>query len=67
VDGGETIFAIVGVLALLVGACELAVRQTRQRVRANRRLPSIAPAADYACPRPRLDPEIEELRRKGAL
>jgi hypothetical protein len=56
------ILEIVGLLALLVAAAEALTRLTAPRRRNHQ--PSLE---DRHCPWPRLEPEVEALRRKGAL
>lgn len=68
----EPVLAIVGVLALLIGGCEWLVAAPRRRRRrteravARHRLAGYPPP-DVACPWPRLEPELERMREKGAL
>jgi hypothetical protein len=68
VAGGETILAIVGLLALLIAGCELLVRRRRSAREAELEdLYGYPPAGDVGCPWPRLEPEVESLRQRGAL
>lgn len=67
------LLSIIGILALFVGSAELLVRSIDRRKRqleaaaiARHRLFGHAPP-DHDCPWPRLEPEVELLRQKGAL
>jgi hypothetical protein len=62
--------AIIGLVALLAGACELLLyRPAREQRRAElrRRLQEYPAPPDVVCPWPRLEPEVERLRERGAL
>jgi hypothetical protein len=67
------VLSIIGMLALFIGGCELALRRIDRR---KRELETAAivrhrlhghPPPDVDCPWPRLEPEIERLRERGAL
>jgi hypothetical protein len=60
------VLQIVGLLALLIGGCELVVRRQRRRALPDP-LYGYPPRGEVHCPWPRLEPEVELLRRKGAL
>jgi hypothetical protein len=66
------VLSIIGILALFVGSAELLVRSIDRRKRqleaavARHRLHGHAPP-DHDYPWPRLEPEVELLRQKGAL
>jgi hypothetical protein len=69
---GGTFLAIIGALALLMGAAELVLRHLRlqqQRAWVRRRLNEADWGAPEGatCPWPTLEPEVEELRRKALL
>lgn len=67
------ILQLVGLIALLCGACELAAKGLRWldgrrwRGRVRERLIDDQRPADVTCPWPRLEPEVERLRERGAL
>lgn len=66
--GGTVLLAIVGLVALLAGGCEL-IRAMWRAADRRRGIPIdlTGPAPDYPCPFPRLEPEVENLRKKAAL
>lgn len=70
---GGTLLAIVGLLALLAGACELVLRairrrQTRALIRARLFDDDIgAPEGPARSVWPRSEPEVEDLRRRALL
>jgi hypothetical protein len=75
VAGGVLLFfAMVGALALPVLACELALRAIKRRRDREAEAAAIVrhrlhghPPPDTPCLWPRLEPEVERLREKGAL
>ena len=59
------VLSIIGLFALLIGTSELLVR--RRGYRQPDDLYGYPPAEPRVCPWPRLEPEVEALRKKGAL
>jgi hypothetical protein len=67
------VLEIIGLIALLVGACELVARWLADRATAREMqrqhdvLSGYPPPPDAPCAFPRLEPELERLRDRGAL